>query len=261
MKSEFEKEAMVGTETADTHYGKAKEVLVVNEQFLQKAIIGSVAELSSIASLSDLTDMISEQTLDKIVCIKSFQNPVMDDNLEELFIKSEGSLGEYFMAAWDLEYYELSSNLRDLYGFASNVKPRTDYSANGHDFLFMVGKASGVSITGGAFLDFEGDFYPAIDQKYLTRIGVKLSPEDIKILEEDKKALDEIKKSETAIYEEMKISHKELMKAQRASIRKMFCARWFGVMFNVLISFLMLRLLTAYYSILRRKDMRKKTTH
>lgn len=32
-------------------------------------------------------------------------------------------------------------------------------------------------------------------------------------------------------------------------------------MFNVLISFLMLRLLTAYYSILRRKDMRKKTTH
>lgn len=154
----------------------------------------------------------------------------------------------------------LANNLR--------VKSRVSlpYENKIGDFRFVAGTLDGILFLGNYQYVFRfSDGRPVTTRKFLEKAGVpELVLADVK-LNDDADLLKSIKKEDFNKYAYELKRMEDRISAQigpeREFHRNKFYKKWFMILVMALISYLMLRILLWYYTLIRRKGLPKKTTH
>lgn len=260
-------------ENASDKYKKLEDINIVNYQDFQKAILNAISNKEKTITISDILHQITKSYTSKMILFQQINPPLKNIQIKQKYDESKNEIVKKMEQETDYwkrrNLNSMLNNYDKLLEFAQNAKitahidfPRSKNISSRHreSFSFVAGQFTRFDSHRYEFYCI-GKFRPVVKKRFIKESGMTITDDIKEQLKQNENKLEKIEdKSET----EFKTNVKNLKKKisyRRGRYRKNFYSRWFSTLALIIISFFMYRILRRYFSIIRRKDLPKKTTH
>lgn len=260
-------------QTASNKYSRLREVDIIDREYLQKEIVAALSDRQNIVTISTIFNKVIENNKNKTVCFKQVNIPLSNQQINLVYEQSKSYVQEKFENADSISerrhYMNLLANYDNLISFANEGRVLVRVSFPQSDLIPRIDTETYTVAIGSITryrqdrmsIYYEGDFVPATNRRFLSRLNVQLDSDEIQNIERDQNKINDLEQKARSHFNENLNRSRQRIREQRAGVRKQFYERWFSTLFAVLMSILMVNILKRYFSILRRKNLPKKDTH
>ncbi len=127
-------------------------------------------------------------------------------------------------------------------------------------FSFVAGKFANIALEDSVFTFYGKPFKPVISKGFLKRNNL-YNKENSLLLNNNKVLNNKIINNAKAEHNSNLKIKKRQINSERSLIRREFYAKWFATFLTIIITFIMFRIQLRYYLLIRRKDLKKKTSY
>ena len=260
-------------ENASDKYKKLGDINILNYQDFQKAILNAISNKEKAITISDILRQITKSNTSKTIMFQQINLPLENAQIKQKYDESKNEIVKKIEQETD--YYKrrdlnsLLTNYDRLLEFAQNAKvtafidfPRSESinSNQRESFTFVAGTFTKFDSYRNEFHCI-GDFRPVITKSFIKKSGITINDEIKKQLKQNENKLEKIIINAKNEYNTDIKNRKNQISETRERYRKGFYSRWFSTLVLLIISFIMYRILTRYFSIIRRKALPKKSTY